>query len=94
MLLLEHILLYQEQLKDFKLFYTMSGLKRFLEKISSWNFYNFLTRDSLGLLVCCRAHFSVLETVDIVSVAICLRSNHKLTGLKAHPSIIERYLQG
>ena len=38
-------------------------------------------RDSLGLLVCYRGHFSVLETVDRVCVAICLRSNHKMTGL-------------
>ena len=37
--------------------------------------------DSLGLLVCYRVHFSVLETVGIVCVAICLRSNHKMTGL-------------
>ncbi len=40
--------------------------------------------DSLGLLVCYRVHFSVLETVGIVCVAICLRSNHKMTGLNRH----------
>ncbi len=38
--------------------------------------------DSLGLLVCYIVHFSVLETVGIVCVAICLRSNHKMTGLQ------------
>ena len=38
------------------------------------NFIFFLTfppRDSLGLLVCYRAHFSVPETVERVYVAIC-----------------------
>ena len=29
-----------------------------------------LTQDSLKLLICCRAHFSVLETVKIVYVTI------------------------
>ena len=35
-----------------------------------------------GLLICYRAHFSVLETVETICVAISLRSNHKMTGLK------------
>ena len=29
-----------------------------------------------------RAHFSVPETVESICVAICLRSNHKMTGLR------------
>ena len=43
MLLLEHILLYQEKLKDFKLLYKMSGLRiqRFLEKIFFLKFLHF-----------------------------------------------------
>ena len=44
--------------------------KRFYEKV-----------DSLGLFVCYRAYFSVQETAERVCVAICLRSNHKMTGL-------------
>ena len=44
-------------------------------------FSTFPPRDSLGLLVCYRAHFSVLETVENVCFAICLRSNNKMTGL-------------
>ena len=32
-------------------------------------------------LVCYRAHFSVPETVESICVVICLRSNHKMTGL-------------
>ena len=53
------------QLNDFTLFYKMSRLKRFLEKFSL-EISTLSPRDSLGLLVCCRAHFSVLETVDAV----------------------------
>ena len=45
------------------------------------NFLHFPPRNSLGLLVYCRAHFSVLETFKIVCVAICLRLNHKMTRL-------------
>ena len=45
------------------------------------NWWAFSPRNSLGLLVCYRAHFSLLETSKIVCVAICLRSNHKMTGL-------------
>ena len=44
----------------------------------------FPLRDSLGLLICYRVHFSVLETVEIICVAISLRLIpffHKMTGL-------------
>ena len=37
--------------------------------------------DSSRLLVCYRACFFVPETVESICVAICLRSNHKMTGL-------------
>ena len=33
------------------------------------------------LLICYRAHFYVLETVEIVCVAISFGSNYKMTGL-------------
>ena len=39
----------------------------------NFNFLYFPPWDSIGLLVCYRAHFSVLETVLTVCVAICLR---------------------
>ena len=40
--------------------------------------------DFPGLLICCRAHLSVLETVETICVAISLRLTpffHKMTGL-------------
>ena len=39
--------------------------------------------DFPGLLICYRAHFSMLETVETICVVISLRSNHKMTGLLA-----------
>ena len=42
------------------------------------NFYAFPSWNFLGLLVCCRACFSVQESAK---KAICSRSNHKMTVL-------------
>ncbi len=35
--------------------------------------------------MCYKACFSILETVEKVCVAICLRSNHKMIGLTTAP---------
>ena len=42
-------------------------------------FYAFPPKDFLGLLVCYKACFSILETIEKVCVAICL--NYKMIGL-------------
>ena len=52
--------------------------KKVMEKVT------FPLWDFLGLLICYRAHFSVLETVETICVAISLRLTpffHKMTGL-------------
>ena len=48
--------------------------------------------DFLGLFICYRAHFSVLETVETICVAISLRSNHKMTGLYVSAILVNQAL--
>ena len=50
--------------------------KKVMQKVT------FPLRDFPGLLICYRAHFSVLETVETICVAISYRLNHKMTGLE------------
>ena len=57
-------------------------------------FYTFPPRDSLGLLVCYRAHLSLLETVEHICVAIYLRSINKMTGLKCWERLPDDALTG
>ncbi len=61
------------QLNDVQCGVQTTPLNNYMLMIFMMTFFAFPPRDSLRLLVCYRAHFSVQETVEIAFVAISLR---------------------
>ena len=82
------------------LFWSMHAYINYVHKLTWKNafgcgqfFCSFPPWDSSRLLVCYRAHFSVPETVESICVAICLRSNHKMTGLLLVEHLLVHFME-